>query len=144
MSNTLSPWPCRVLLVDENDDFLDGLTNWFDGSREIDVAGRAHSCAETFQRISRLEPDLVLIDTALPDGNGFDVVQAIKAKPDPPFVVMMSFHESELFQSAAASGGADGCITKADVPQMLVSHVTTLFKRQASNPTDQVGGRPDG
>lgn len=120
-------------MVDENDDFLDGLTDWFEGKHEIEVIGRAHSHAETLRKIAHLKPDLVLVDMALPDGEAFDIVRTVDELPDPPLVVMMSFHESELVQTAASSRGADGCITKADIPEHLVSHVETLIERRGSN-----------
>ncbi len=127
-----APLPCRVLLADENDEFLDGLTDWFEDQPEIEIVGRAHSRAETMQRISRLKPDLVLIDTGLPDGNGFDVVRSIKAGSNPPLVVMMSFHDSDWIRFTASSDGADGCITKANIAENLVSQIEALIDPNTS------------
>ena len=140
MNDSFPPWPCRVLLVDENDDYLDGLTDWFECVDEIDVIGRAHSCDEWRRKIDRLRPDLVLADMTLPDGNGFDVVRMVKTMLNPPLVVLMSFLDSDAFRSAAVSEGADGCITKADVPAALVPHLTTLFKDRGRLPIDRRAG----
>lgn len=133
ISNSLSPWPCRVLLVDENDAFLDGLTDWFEGTSEINIIGRAHSPAKAFESVSRLKPDVVLIDTSLPDGNGFDVARSIKTESTPPLVVMMSFLNSDHIRSTASSCGADDCITKADIPENLIHQIEILIKNQVSH-----------
>jgi len=129
------PCPCRVLLVDENDAFLDGLTDWFETKLEIDVIGRAHTGDEALRRVSRFKPDLVLIDVGIPEGNGFDVVQSIKVEPTPPLVVVMSFHDSQHIRTTALSNGADGSITKADIPQHLAAYIETIVDHQESNST---------
>lgn len=142
MRNRISPWPCRVLLVDENDAFLDGLTDWFDGAPEIQIIGRAHTRVEALQRISALTPDVILIDMRLPDGNGFDIVRSIKTNSAHSLVVMMSFHDSDHIRTTARSSGADGCISKADVPENLASCIETLIaNRDSGSTTDSVSGR---
>ena len=135
MSESPLPCPCRVLLVDENDAFLDGLTDWFETKSEIDVIGRAHTGNEALRRVSSFKPDLVLIDVGIPEGNGFDVVQSIKVEPTPPLVVVMSFHDSHHIRTIALSNGADGSITKADIPQHLAAYIETIVDRQGSNST---------
>lgn len=146
MLNRTSPRPCRVLLVDENDAFLDGLKDWFDGSPEIRIIGRAHTRVEALQRISTLNPDVILIDTRLPDGNGFDIVRSIKTDSARSLVVMMSFHDTDHIRTTARSNGADGCISKADVPKNLASYIETLIAdRESSSTTDpRSGGRCHG
>ena len=50
----------RLLLVDENDDFLDGLSAWLAESPSFQVVDVAHSANEAIDRIGRLAPHLVL------------------------------------------------------------------------------------
>jgi DNA-binding NarL/FixJ family response regulator len=141
----IPPRPCRVLLVDENDAFLDGLTDWFEETSDIRIVGRAHSRPEVMARVRELDPDLVLIDTRLPDGNGFDVVRAIKTRSARPLAVMMSFHDSDHIRTTAMSRGADGCITKADIPKSLASYVATLTgARDTVSTIDPVSNDPTG
>ena len=128
-----------MLVVDENDVFLDSLTDWFDGTPEIQIVGRAHTKAEALQRTSAMDPDLVLIDTRLPDGSGFDAVRPIKTESASALVVMMSFHDSDHIRTTALSSGADDCITKADVPGRLASCVEALRGRKGSGrATDRI------
>ena len=80
---------------------------------------------------TEVEEDFVdIVRTRLAEREGFDIVRTVNKSPDPPLVVMMSFHESELVQTAASSRGADGCISKADIPEHLVSQVEALIERR--------------
>jgi DNA-binding NarL/FixJ family response regulator len=54
------------------------------------VVGEAGTAAEAVDSVRELEPDLVLMDVLLPDGNGADVAEAIAAFPHPPGVVLIS------------------------------------------------------
>lgn len=54
------------------------------------VVGRAHDSAEALTLSRSLQPDLVLMDVYLPDGNGLDVVRLLLADADPPDVIVIS------------------------------------------------------
>ena len=54
------------------------------------VVGQAHTAAEALELVRSLQPDLVLMDVYLPDGDGIDVVQALVAEPFPPAVMVIS------------------------------------------------------
>lgn len=116
-----------MLLVDENDDFLDGLASWLAATPGIEVIGKAHSGLEALERVERLTPDLVLMDVALPDLSGFEVTRRIKELRRAPAVLLMTFHGSRAAGVAAVAAGADGCVSKADVTDRLLPAVEELL-----------------
>ena len=105
----------RLLLVDENDDFLDGLSAWISECFGFEVAGIAHSGREALQRVQLLEPDMVLMSMSLPDMTGIDVTRRIKAQTRPPLIILMTFHESAAVRAEATVAGADGCLAKPEI-----------------------------
>jgi DNA-binding NarL/FixJ family response regulator len=122
----LARW--RVLLVDENDDFLDGLAAWLAKMPGIEVIGRAHSGDEAKDRVLRLAPDLVLADVSLPDMSGFELTRCVKAMRPAPVVLLMAFHDSRAVVLAAFAAGAAGCVSKAEVTEHLVPAITQLLE----------------
>ena len=54
------------------------------------VVGKAHTAADALELAHRLQPDLVLMDIYLPDGDGLDVVRALLDNPRPPLVLVIS------------------------------------------------------
>lgn len=124
--------PGRLLLVDHNDDFLDGLCSLLEKDAALRVVGRAHSAAEAIERARGLHPDLVLMDVSLHDMSGFKVVPWLKALQPAPRVLLMSFHPSRTAELAGVAIGADGCISKTDVPEMLLFTVQDLLWPESS------------
>jgi response regulator of citrate/malate metabolism len=54
------------------------------------VVGQAHTAADALDMAQRLQPDIVLMDIYLPDGDGLDVVRALLDSDRPPVVLVIS------------------------------------------------------
>ena len=119
---------CRLLLIDDSDDFLDGLTDWLEDSPRIHVIGRAHSRREALIRIDALRPDLVVLAATLPDGSGFELTRELKAAATDPLVVLMSFHDEDAIPAEARAAGADAWISKTNGFHHLAAEVDSLFR----------------
>jgi DNA-binding NarL/FixJ family response regulator len=117
-----------VLLVDENDDFLDGLTAWLLKTPGLEVVGRAHSGREAMVRIEASSPHLVIMDASLTDVSGFEVTRRIKSRPPAPVVVLTTFHESRAASSAALEAGADLCVSKTEITHRLLPAIADLME----------------
>jgi DNA-binding NarL/FixJ family response regulator len=116
-----------LLLVDQNDDFLDGMSALLERDLSFEIVGRAHTAREAVERCRTLRPDVVLLDVSLPDQNGFQVAPWLKALKPAPRVLMMSFHPSRVAELAAITVGADACISKAEVPDQLLPVLRDLL-----------------
>lgn len=117
----------QVLLVDDNEGFSDGVSDWLGSSPGLDVVGSAHSGQEALDLVAQFAPDLVLTDLTIPDMNGFEVTRRIKESPGAPRVVVVSLHESETARMEAWSAGADGFVAKARVMDELMPVIRELF-----------------
>jgi CheY-like chemotaxis protein len=102
----------RTLLVDESAEFLVGASHWIAGRPELVVVGKVRSGLTALEAVARLQPDLVLMDCVLPELDGFRVARMIKARPDPPLVVITTFVTGKTARDEALAAGADGFIAK--------------------------------
>jgi CheY-like chemotaxis protein len=68
----------RVLIVDDHPAFLPMLKEELVTLRNLLVVGYAHSGREALEKVDQLQPDLVLLDIAMPDMNGLEVARHIK------------------------------------------------------------------
>lgn len=86
----MTPGELRVLVVD--DDFRVAGIHAAMVSRVpgFQVLGTAHGAQEALTTAQRIHPDLVLMDIYLPDGNGLEVVRALRGEPDHPDVIVIS------------------------------------------------------
>jgi DNA-binding NarL/FixJ family response regulator len=124
--DTPRPRPFRILLVAENDDFIDGLMDWFEDDLEIEIVGRAHTGREATERIELFCPNVVLVDAVLPDGSGFELVRTVKDRWPGTVVIMMTFFDRITIRGEALLAGADDCVSKSDVISRLRSLVRFL------------------
>jgi DNA-binding NarL/FixJ family response regulator len=84
--------PRTVLLVDDHPGFR-RMARLLIQSGGYEVVGEAATAAEALVVARELEPDLVLLDVQLPDGNGADVAVELAALPHPPGVVLTSSYD---------------------------------------------------
>ena len=95
----------RVLTVDDETLALRRLRLLLQGMPHIEHAGEAGSCEDALAQIEALSPDVVLLDIKMRDGDGFDVVDAIAHRPNPPaviFVTAFDHYAVRAFESAVA------------------------------------------
>jgi len=120
----------RTLLVDDNDDFLDGLAAWITHDPQIEIVGRAHSGREAIERAAQLGPDLVLMDVSMAEVNGFEAARRIKSAAGAPAVILMTFHDSHAARLEAWAAGADSFLAKSEITERLSAMIEDLFRQR--------------
>lgn len=88
------------------------------------VVGEADTAARAVESARRLEPDLVLLDVLLPDGNGVDVADELAALPHPPGVVLISSYPGGGLGARLANAPVLGFVQKDD---LTVTRLAELF-----------------
>jgi len=106
--------PLRILLVDDNTQFLDVAARTLAAVPSIEVVGRALSGRDALEQVFQLQPDLVLMDLAMPNMNGLEATRHIKARSDAPRVIMLTLHDGPEYRAAAQAVGADDFVSKAE------------------------------
>lgn len=109
----------RVLLADDHSVVRQGLRAWLERSGYVQVVGEAADGREAVAMVEKLDPDVVLMDIAMPMLNGIDATaQIMRRKPDTK-VIILSMHADESYILRALGAGAKGYLlkesTEADV-----------------------------
>lgn len=116
----------KVLLVDDNQNFLSSVRLFLGMLPNIEVVGEAHNGLEAVNQAAKLEPDLALLDIAMPLMDGLEVARRLQALPQPPKIVFLSVYDTEDYRDAANRLGAAGYVNKADFVTELFPIVTRL------------------
>jgi len=133
----------RVLLVDDNDDFLDGVVDWVAHDAHFEIVGRAHSGAEALEKVEAIRPDLVLMDVTLPDMTGFEVARRIKKSgEDRPLLVLLSFHDNQAARFESWVSGADGFVLKSETTTRLIPLIGDLLRQRDVRVSKRVSNIP--
>ncbi|HKU62150.1 MAG TPA: response regulator [Gemmatimonadales bacterium] len=111
--------PGRILLVDD-DPMIVRLVQKILAAKGIAEVVHAASGREALERLDGNGIAVVLLDHQLPDSTGLEVLDAIRARPHPPAVVMITAHGNESLAATALRRGADDYLAKdASLTEML-------------------------
>lgn len=104
----------RVLLVDDDVAFRTSAAQVL-AKRGYDVVGQAGTIAEARAAIGRLDPDALLLDVNLPDGNGVAFTTELTGGGGPARVLLTSTDSSGVTPRLLERSGASGFVTKPDL-----------------------------
>lgn len=112
MANALLPRTVRIVLADDHQLFRDAVRVLLNDEPDFDVVGEAGSGEEAVALTLRHEPDILLLDIALPDRNGLTVLEQIGAASQATRTILVTgaIEEGELLR--ALQLGARGVVLK--------------------------------
>jgi DNA-binding NarL/FixJ family response regulator len=117
----------RVLLADDHRIVREGLKQVLADAPEIEVAAEAETGPEVLQRVQGLDGDkgldAVLLDIALPDRDGLDVLQALKKQWPRLPVLMLSTYPEKQYAVRCIKLGAAGYLNKSANPDDMIAAV---------------------
>lgn len=102
----------KVLIVDDHVLFREGLVGILQARPEFEVVGEAGTVSEAVEIARQHEPCLILMDWALPDGDGAHATQQILAESPETKIVFLTIYEADENLFAAIRSGAKGYLLK--------------------------------
>lgn len=116
----------KLLVIDDHTVVREGIKHLLAETPDIEVAGEAAS-AEQAMRLLRAEKwDLVLLDIAMPDCSGAELLTQIKLEwPELP-VLIISMHAESRFALPLMRAGASGYLQKETMPDEWVRAIKTV------------------
>ena len=103
-----------ILIADDDRVFRHTVKQILEVKRGIDVVLEAENGEEAVELARTVQPDLVLMDLAMPRLSGLEATKLIKSKQPEIQVIMLSVHNDEIYRRAALSSGADAFFPKSD------------------------------
>jgi len=112
----------RVLLVDDHPIVRQGLRRLIEQEEDLAVCGEAETARDARTAIKELDPDVVIVDISLKQGDGIELVRDTRAHhPSLPLLVL-SMHDEAIYAERMLSAGANGYIMKqAASDQFLIA-----------------------
>ncbi len=123
----------KVLLVDDNKDFILSLIKFLESIDELNVIGIALNGKEAIEKTKALKPDIILMDIAMPEMNGLAATRMIKRLAPTAVVFIITIHNSSEYKHAAMEAGADGFILKTDLGEHLMTYIDSYFETHSIN-----------
>ena len=118
----------RVLIVDDHPIVRQGLKRMIDAEDDLEVCGEADSEPNARSAVRDLDPDIVIVDLSLQDGDGLELVRAVHAHhPEVPMLVL-SMHDEAIYAERMLAEGASGYIMKQAAADQLLTALRTVLQ----------------
>jgi DNA-binding NarL/FixJ family response regulator len=134
------PTTIRVVIIDDHAMVAEGLSALLSEEPDLEVAGTASTVADAMSLLARTEPDVVLVDYRLPDGDGATASeQILKRWPSTKVIMMSAGAGSELLERALQAGCA-GLLAKDRSGAEVQAAVRAAYRGESLIATDELTG----
>jgi two-component system response regulator NreC len=134
--------PVSVLLVDDNLTFLRIATRFLDAHDDVVVVGTVSEGETALAQAQALQPDVVLVDTAMSSlQGGLKFIPQLRAVLPSVGIIALTLIGTDGYRQAALEAGADDFVPKAAMGADLLSAIrrvrqTAQLGKQAARPVD--------
>jgi DNA-binding NarL/FixJ family response regulator len=119
--------PIRVTVFDDNKKILDSLTVLIDGSPGFAIAGAFKDAKDAVDKISKSQPDVVLMDIDMPGITGIEAVKEIKARFPNLAIMMQTVFEDDDKVFLSICNGASGYMLKNTAPAKIIEAIEEVY-----------------
>ena len=121
----------RVLLVDDHTIVREGISTLLELSPEIEVVGEAANGQEALELVAEFEPDVVLMDLAMPVMGGLEATRNICREFPEIGVLILTQYEDKEHVFAILEAGAHGFLNKSAASSELISAIRSVYRGES-------------
>lgn len=121
----------RVLLVDDHAVLRAGLRALLGVEPDMEVVGEADNGEDAISKAEELQPDVVVLDIAMPRMNGLEVIRKLRSLGVPSKVVVLTMHDEEQYLLQVLRAGGAGYVLKAAADTALMEAIRTVHRGEA-------------
>ena len=116
-----------ILVVDDHPILRQGLTQLINQEVDLRVCGEADEEHTAIEAIAALKPDMVIVDIALKDTSGIELIKKIRVDNARLPILVLSMHDESLYTERALRAGANGYIMKQEAPDQIVKAIRRVL-----------------
>lgn len=118
----------RILIVEDHPIFRIGMSELINQEGDLKVCGEAEDIGKAWEKIKKLDPDLVIIDISLKGRNGLELIHQINSYKKNMPVLVLSMHDETLYAQRALRAGAKGYIMKKDASESVIKAIRSVLE----------------
>ena len=129
MTNSGEETRIHVLIADDHPLFAEALRVTLATDSRLEVVGVARDGTEAVELAKSLDPDVVLMDIAMPGMDGFEATRALRELDSDACILILTGSNSRLDIDRARQAGAAGYVTKDRIALDLVPAIHNVVQR---------------
>ncbi len=116
----------RVMVVDDHTIVREGVHILLEAQSDIEVVGEAADGQEALVRARELQPEIALVDIAMPGMSGLELTRALKRERSQISVIILTMYESDEYFFQVLDAGASGYVLKKAASADLVAAIRAV------------------
>ncbi|HON64873.1 MAG TPA: response regulator [Phycisphaerae bacterium] len=117
----------KILIADDHQLVRVGIRRLLEDEKDFKVIGEAADGKEAVELAKKLNPDVILMDVAMPGMDGMEATKRlVKKRKDPAKVVILTMHADEHYAARLLRMGASGYVVKDAAPAELAEAIRTV------------------
>lgn len=129
-----------LMLVDDNSRFLSAASTYLGEIDDLVVLSTLEGGTDAVAKAKELEPDVILVDLAMPDIAGLQLIPLLRESMPDLGIVALTVHDNEQYREAALDAGADAFITKSRILQNLEPTIKEVRDAHTTSDIAAFGG----
>jgi DNA-binding NarL/FixJ family response regulator len=118
----------RVMIVDDHPVVRQGIRLMINAEADLAICGEAQSEQQARRMVRELNPDVVVVDLSLTEGDGFNIVRDVHAHFPAIRILVLSMHDEAIYAERLLSQGASGYIMKQAATEQLITALRTVLR----------------
>jgi two-component system, NarL family, response regulator NreC len=120
----------KVLIADDHAIVRDGIRQLLKKEPDIEVVGEAIDGIQAIEKVKDLNPHVVLLDIAMPNLNGLEVIEILRESTPQSRIVILSMHANESYVHQVLKSGALGYVLKASPSTDIVDAIRAAHNKE--------------
>jgi len=117
----------KVLLAEDHVVVRQGIRELIQREEDIEIVGEVGDGEEAVQAAEQLEPDVILMDIAMPKLNGIEATRRIKESHPSISILVLTAYDNEEFIFALLEAGAAGYLLKNVQSRQLLNAIRSVY-----------------
>ena len=117
-----------VIIADDHRLVAEGIQKLIDESNAATVVAIAGNLSEAISMVASKQPDIMLLDVAMPDGDGIDAIAKIKEAYGKLKIIVLTIYAEPTVIRRALESGADGYILKNTGTKELIDGIKAVAR----------------
>ena len=118
----------RIMIADDHAIFRDGLRRLLVGEKDFTVVGEASDGKEAVALANEINPDVLLLDLAMPRVPGMEVLRELSRGKNSVYTILLTAAIQPFEVTSALQLGARGVVLKASPPEMLLKGIRSVYE----------------
>jgi DNA-binding NarL/FixJ family response regulator len=120
--------PSRIYLVEDHVLVREGLAKLIEQDAGFRICGEAGTASDALSGIAQAQPDAVILDLALGDESGLDLIKRLQDLPKPPPILVLSMHDEAVYATRALRAGARGYVMKRETSGKIIAGLHRILE----------------